>query len=183
MAYTLGEATKATGISKTSLHRAIKSGRISATKNDIGAWQIDPAELHRVFPPAANRNSSETSTLEQTGIASEIAVLRREIQLKDEERQREREQLERTIDDLRERLDREGEERRKLTALLTDQRAKAVPDVIVTPPPTSNVATPAAPTAPAAASPVPPVKAPVVRLRKPPAKEETSWLRKLIGGK
>ena len=181
MAYTLGEATKATGISKTSLHRAIKSGRISATKNDIGAWQIDPAELHRVFPPAANRNSSETSTLEQTGIASEIAVLRREIQLKDEERQREREQLERTIDDLRERLDREGEERRKLTALLTDQRAKA-PDVIVTPPPTSNVAPPAA-LPPAVATPAPAGKAPMVKVRKSPAKEEVSWLRKLIGGK
>ena len=39
------------------------------------------------------------------------------------------------IDDLRERLDREGEERRKLTAILTDQRAKA-PEVIVTPAPT-----------------------------------------------
>jgi hypothetical protein len=33
---------------------------------------------------------------------------------------------ERTIDDLRHRLDEEGEERRKLTALLTDQRGKLV---------------------------------------------------------
>jgi hypothetical protein len=41
------------------------------------------------------------------------------------------------IDDLRERLDREGEERRKLTAILTDQRAKA-PEVIVTPAPARN---------------------------------------------
>jgi hypothetical protein len=178
MAYTLGEATKATGISKTSLHRAIKSGRISATKNDIGAWQIDPAELHRVYPPAANRNSSETSTLEQTGIASEIAVLRRELQLKDEERQRERVQLERTIDDLRERLDREGEERRKLTALLTDQRAKA-PDVIVTPPPTSNVNPP--PASPAEAGDHPDQQSPP-RVSPIPS-NEVGWWRRMVGGR
>jgi hypothetical protein len=133
MAYTLGEATKATGISKTSLHRAIKSGRVSATKNTLGVWEIDPAELHRVFPPAANRNSSEAQLLVQDGTASETAMLRRELQLKDEERQRERVQLEGTIDDLRRRLDAEAEERRRLTALLTDQRAN--PDVIVTLPP------------------------------------------------
>jgi len=88
MAYTLGEATKATGISKTSLQRAVKSGKVSATKNALGVWEIDPAELHRVYPPAANRNSSEPQTVDQTGIASEIAVLRRELQLKDDERQR-----------------------------------------------------------------------------------------------
>ena len=42
------------------------------------------------------------------------------------------------IDDFpRRRLDAEGKERRKLTAILTDQRAKA-PDVVVTPAPTSD---------------------------------------------
>lgn len=190
MAYTLGEATKATGISKTTLQRAVKSGKVSATKNALGVWEIDPAELHRVFPPAANRNSSESHLLDQTGTVNEIAVLRRELQLKDEERQRERAQFEGTIDDLRRRLDQSEEERRdkdrRLTALLTDQRAKA-PDVIVTPPP------PAADPAPAATStssvPVTPARsnaAPVaVKVRpvkKPPAKE-TGWFRRMIGGR
>jgi uncharacterized protein YlxW (UPF0749 family) len=136
MAYTLGEATKATGISKTSLHRAIKAGRISATKNDVGAWEIDPAELHRVFPPAANRNSSETDPVERSG---EVA-LQRELELLREERERERVQLQARIDDLTRRLDLEGEERRRLTALLTDQRGRAGEGVIVTPP--VNGATP-----------------------------------------
>ena len=31
--------------------RAIKSGRISATKNEIGGYEINPSELFRVFPP------------------------------------------------------------------------------------------------------------------------------------
>jgi hypothetical protein len=59
MAYTLGEATKATGISKTLLHRAIKSRRISATKKDDGSYEIDPAELHRVYPPVKQGKSSD----------------------------------------------------------------------------------------------------------------------------
>src|SRR5580704_11329480 len=49
--YTLGTAATAAGLTKSTTHRAIKAGRISATKNDTGDWSIDPAELHRVFPP------------------------------------------------------------------------------------------------------------------------------------
>ena len=41
-----------------------------------------------------------------------------------EERERELHHRDQTIDDLRSRLDTEGEERRKLTAMLTDQRPK-----------------------------------------------------------
>ena len=33
--------------------RAIKSGRISGTRDALGAWHVEPAELHRVFPPKA----------------------------------------------------------------------------------------------------------------------------------
>jgi hypothetical protein len=52
MAYTLGQAAKATGMSKPSIAAAIKKGRISASKDDFGRYAIDPAELHRVYPPA-----------------------------------------------------------------------------------------------------------------------------------
>jgi len=51
MSYTLGKAAKTVGKSKTTLHRAIKSGRISAIKSEDGSYSIDPSELHRVFPP------------------------------------------------------------------------------------------------------------------------------------
>lgn len=51
--YTLGTAALATGLSKSTIHRAIRKGRISATRHDDGSYSIDPAELHRVFPPAA----------------------------------------------------------------------------------------------------------------------------------
>jgi hypothetical protein len=51
MVYTLGEAAKACGKSKATLSKAIKSGKISAKKNDNGSFSIDPSELHRVYPP------------------------------------------------------------------------------------------------------------------------------------
>lgn len=55
MKYTAGEAATATGLNTATITRAIKKGRISATKSDNGAWQIDPSELHRVFPPLASK--------------------------------------------------------------------------------------------------------------------------------
>jgi predicted DNA-binding protein (UPF0251 family) len=42
MAYTLGEATKATGISKTTLQRAVKSGKVSATKTLLACGKLIP---------------------------------------------------------------------------------------------------------------------------------------------
>ena len=58
-----------------------------------------------------------------------MGVLHRELELLREERERERKQFTSQIDDLRQRLDQSEQERRdkdrQLTALLTDERAKA----------------------------------------------------------
>jgi anti-sigma factor RsiW len=69
--------------------------------------------------------------LKQDGTGKSLAgteALHRELELLREERERERNQLNGQIDDLRRRLDSEAEERRKLTALLTDQREKQEPE-------------------------------------------------------
>ena len=50
MRYTLGQAAKATGKGKTTIANAIEKGRISATKDELGQYQIDPSELNRVYP-------------------------------------------------------------------------------------------------------------------------------------
>lgn len=50
--YTLFEAATAVGRNKTTVLRAIRRGRISAERREDGTYRIDPAELHRVFPPA-----------------------------------------------------------------------------------------------------------------------------------
>lgn len=46
---TLGQAARLTGTSKTTLTRAIKAGRLSATRHDDGSYGIDPSDLARVY--------------------------------------------------------------------------------------------------------------------------------------
>ena len=45
----LSEAARVAGQSKSTIWRAVNSGRLSATRTYTGDYQIDPAELHRVF--------------------------------------------------------------------------------------------------------------------------------------
>jgi hypothetical protein len=47
----LREAAEMAGTTKSSVWRAIKSGRLSCTRDDQGGIQIDPAEVARVYPP------------------------------------------------------------------------------------------------------------------------------------
>jgi excisionase family DNA binding protein len=111
VAHTLGEAAKATGVSKSTLRRAIERGRLSATRREDGSYEIDPAELHRVFP----RPSADTPEMARSDTDSDTGGLQREVTV-----------LREVVDDLRRRLDQSEEERRqvqaRLTALLTDQR-------------------------------------------------------------
>lgn len=59
---TLGEAAKHTGVSKSTISRSVKAGRISASIDAFGVYRIDPAELFRVYP-AKQSNSSETGSV------------------------------------------------------------------------------------------------------------------------
>ena len=73
----LREAAEQAGTSKTSIFRAIKSGRLSATRDDQGGVQIDPAELARAFPPKPLRpERSSNETPEQGVMPTEPSVLR-----------------------------------------------------------------------------------------------------------
>lgn len=65
MKYTAGRAAKAAGVSKATITRALQNGKISGLKDDSGAWGIDPAELHRVFPPVAHEPPA-TLTMKQS---------------------------------------------------------------------------------------------------------------------
>jgi excisionase family DNA binding protein len=47
----LREAAKEAGTSKSTILRAVKAGRLSATRTDDGGYSIEPAELFRVYPP------------------------------------------------------------------------------------------------------------------------------------
>ena len=45
----LSDAARVSGQSKSTIWRAVNSGRLSATRTYTGDYQIDSAELHRVF--------------------------------------------------------------------------------------------------------------------------------------
>jgi excisionase family DNA binding protein len=49
-ALSLGQAARLTGLGKTTLARAIRAGRLSATRTETGGYSIEPCELGRVFP-------------------------------------------------------------------------------------------------------------------------------------
>lgn len=121
MVYTLGEAAKATGKSKATISKAIKSGRISATKGETGAFAIDPAELHRVYPITVEGEREETK--KSTGANGKDDGLIRELQARLEAAQERLSDKESVIADLKEDRDRW---RQQATTLLTDQRPKGI---------------------------------------------------------
>lgn len=61
----LRDAAEQAGVSKSTIFRAIKAGRLSAPRTDDGGFAIDPAELFRVYPAKAGAVASERA--EQRG--------------------------------------------------------------------------------------------------------------------
>lgn len=110
MKLSLSAAAKEADRSKSTISRAIKEGRMSAARCEDGSYQIDPAELYRVFPvpvPQPAASNTRQPPVEWDGILRmQLEVAERERDREREERNREREQMQGTIDDLRARLDR-----------------------------------------------------------------------------
>jgi hypothetical protein len=107
VSYTLPQA--ATGRDRSTILRAIKAGKLSATRDPaMHGWLIEPAELHRVYRVAPVHGAANGAT--------RVADL--EARLADALDQ---------IGDLRRQRDRADDERRqvqaRLDALLTDRRA------------------------------------------------------------
>lgn len=123
MTLTLNQAAKECGRAKSTISKAIKSGKLSASPQDDGSYIIDPAELFRVFPPkkTSDQRLPEGNPKNEhvnTDLAIEVGQLRAEL----EAERRITATMEQTVSDLRDRLDKESDERRTLTAMLTDQR-------------------------------------------------------------
>lgn len=64
---TLGEAARLCRVPKSTISRAIKSGRLSAGRSDDGSYAIDPAELHRVYPLNVTDQDGTAATDSATG--------------------------------------------------------------------------------------------------------------------
>ena len=75
MNYSAGKAAIEVGKTKSTITKAIASGKLSAIKNASGAWEIDAAELFRVYPPTL----SNTVEIERSETPKETALKDREI--------------------------------------------------------------------------------------------------------
>lgn len=87
MYISLSEAAKLVGMSKNGIVKSIKNGKISGQKNAHGQWEVDPAELTRVYKPvelpepvSTNKNSPVSSSE-----LNENMTLKREIELQREQ--------------------------------------------------------------------------------------------------
>jgi hypothetical protein len=114
--YTLQQAGTAVGLSKSSILRAIRRGSISAVRDARGNWAIEPAELHRAFPPVTAGTADDANRHDQMDqvIHLRARLEAAELRIADKDDQ---------IADLRRQRDAEAEERRRLTAVLADMRA------------------------------------------------------------
>jgi excisionase family DNA binding protein len=88
MGLTIGEAAQQTGKSKSTLSRAIKQGKISASRNDDGSFSIAESELFRfykrVWSATVEAAKNTTNDADATPKATpekdiEIATLRAEL--------------------------------------------------------------------------------------------------------
>lgn len=136
MHFTLSRAAKEAGVSKSTLSKALGSGRLSGERLEDGSFHIDAAELFRVFPKRTAEANGEPvvvtvrEPLEQASerSSSEVDVLQLKVQMLEDQlarerelRDQERETTQETVLDLRKRLDRSEERVLALTAVQEEQ--------------------------------------------------------------
>ncbi len=121
-------AAQLTGKDRSTILRAVESGRLSANKDERGQWLIDPAELERVYGSLRVPDASSEASGHDAYVA-QVAVLTREVELLREtlahERRTSRETLEherRSFDEERTFLRGMLEKQTDQVRLLTDQR-------------------------------------------------------------
>jgi hypothetical protein len=133
------QAARAAGVSRATIYRAIKQGRLSQVHDTDGSMHIDASELLRVFPDADLERAREHVRESDTGTnghalehdeIGELAALRdlvRELRDDKHHLRQEREQLLTMLRDRDESIARKDEllaEQMQTVKLLTDQRER-----------------------------------------------------------
>lgn len=132
--FSLTQAANEAGVHRSTVLRKIKAGKLSAQKDEDGEWRIDPAEFYRVYPKrstplpdagngahAMQSNAAQQSAIAETG--ETLALIRQMIDAAHTAKAQEIRRLEETIEDLRNRLDKESAQNRALTQMITDRRS------------------------------------------------------------
>ena len=104
------EAVRVYQVSRATLMKALQEGTVSAEKTDAGHWQIDSAELARVYQPRASqkpvsratpdymsRNEPDQKTAVDQDVAARLARAEAELAAEREKVQ----MLQRHLDDVR----------------------------------------------------------------------------------
>jgi len=131
----LNKAAAYAGKAKADILKALNSNdplkKLSGEKNLKGHWEIDESELDRLF---GKKEAEPVQTSSENGLATpkisipssalevEVKMLREQIDATNLEREREREQLEKQIEGLRDNFESQGKDHRQALAVLTDQR-------------------------------------------------------------
>jgi DNA repair exonuclease SbcCD ATPase subunit len=128
----LSEAARMAGKSRVTIHRHIEKGLVTKEIDETGNPVIDVSELERAYGSLRYDTASQAVSAEfhATGetvndrnlLQMESENLRERLLLLASERERERQTLRETIDDLREDRDRWRAQAEQATRLLTDQR-------------------------------------------------------------
>lgn len=66
----LREAAREAGVSKSTILRAIQRGRLSAARTDDGGYDIQPAELFRIYEPRTSADRTGNDAVGQDAPAS-----------------------------------------------------------------------------------------------------------------
>jgi hypothetical protein len=111
MSYSLSNAAAACGIYKSTVLRSIKAGRLTATKDALGQWRIEPAELHRVYPPAQSNGAEGNPTRHDAATALRAALAEQRVT-----------DLQSMLDEVRVQRDKWQQQAERLA--LTDARAR-----------------------------------------------------------
>ena len=121
MGYTLGQAAEATGKAKSTILKSIKAGRLSAERDAVGNWSIEPSELHRVYEPLPREQATGTGMAQgEHQKESEHQSHIRELQARVDLLERLCKQVEGERDNLR-------EQNTRLTALLPAPKTEESP--------------------------------------------------------
>jgi hypothetical protein len=127
------QAAKLTGKDRSTLLRAVASGRLSATRDDRGQHLFDPAELERVYGSLRAHSSAAQAVREDAyahnpdAQAGELEKLRTMVEMLERERRTSQETLEherRSFEEERTFLRGMLEKQAEQVKLLTDQRER-----------------------------------------------------------
>jgi hypothetical protein len=82
MTYSLAAAAAATGTDESTILKSIEGGKIVATKDELGESRIEPAELHRSYPPSTKPDGDAArcaaAKADATDLEGQIAALIRQ---------------------------------------------------------------------------------------------------------